>query len=87
MPIEVWYIVPLIAVIIVTYCLPADENTVLCLESKYAVGKYATELLVNAICGKAVLHTNIGLASLIGAGFDQRIVNKMVNQIIKKYTS
>ena len=63
--------------------LPADENTVLCLESKYAVGKYATELLVNAICGKAVLHTNIRLASLIGAGFDQRIVNRLVNQIIK----
>lgn len=64
--------------------IPADENAEVCLESKYALGKYATELFVNSICGKSVLHTNIRLASLIGKGFDQRIVNRLINQLIKQ---
>ncbi len=56
---------------------PADENSVLNLESKYAVGKYASELLLNKIC-QSTCHTNIRMASLIGAEFHQRIVNKFV---------
>lgn len=59
----------------------ADENTPLNLESKYAIGKYASELLVNKIC-KNIPHTNLRLASLIGIGFDQRITNKLVKQVI-----
>lgn len=60
---------------------PATEDTELNLESSYAVGKYATELLTNTIC-KDIPHTNIRLASLIGPGFDQRIVNKFVKKAI-----
>lgn len=60
---------------------PADEQSDLDLESMYAVGKYTTELYLNAICSAP--HTNIRLASLIGAGFEQRITNKFVNKAIK----
>ena len=56
---------------------PAREDTPVCLESKYAVAKYASEQLLEAYCGDKP-HTNIRLASLIGPGFDQRVVNKMV---------
>ena len=55
----------------------ATEDTALNLESTYAVGKYATELLTNSIC-RGIPHTNIRLASLIGVNFDQRLINKMV---------
>ncbi len=55
----------------------ADESTTLNLESKYAVGKYATELLLNTICHD-INHANIRMASLIGKDFEQRIVNKFV---------
>lgn len=56
---------------------PADENSGINLESKYAVGKYASELMLNTIC-QNTRHTNIRMASLIGTHFDQRIVNKFV---------
>lgn len=56
---------------------PATEDDRLCLESRYAVGKYATELLLDARCQRNK-RTSIRLASLIGPGFDQRVVNKMV---------
>ena len=60
---------------------PADEQTPAVLESKYAVGKYWSELFVNTVC-KGMRHTNLRMASLIGAGFDQRITNKFAKQII-----
>ncbi len=56
---------------------PAAEDTPLNLEGKYAVGKYAAELLTNTLCA-AIPHTNLRLASLIGAGFDQRVPNKLI---------
>lgn len=59
----------------------ATEETPLDLETKYAVGKYATELLTNSIC-KNIRHTNIRLASLIGPEFEQRLVNKFVKQAL-----
>ncbi len=61
---------------------PADEQEPLNLESSYAVGKYAAELLVNAIC-RDVRHTNLRMASLIGPGFDQRVVNKLVRSALQ----
>ena len=61
----------------------ANECTMLNLESKYAVGKYAVELMTNCIC-KGIRHTNIRLASLIGPGFEQRLVNKFVKQSIEE---
>lgn len=60
----------------------ATEKTSLDLETKYAVGKYATELLTNSICGK-IRHTNLRMASLIGVEFEQRIVNKFVRQALE----
>lgn len=60
----------------------ATEATQLNLETKYAVGKYAIELFINSIC-KNIFHTNLRMASLIGVGFDQRITNKLVDQIVK----
>lgn len=64
---------------------PASEDSELCLESEYAVGKFASELLTNNIC-RNIRHTNIRLASLIGPDFDQRVVNKMVVSAIKTNT-
>lgn len=61
--------------------VPATEETSLNLETKYAVGKYATELLVNKIC-RDIPHTNLRMASLIGEGFEQRITNKLVAKAI-----
>lgn len=61
---------------------PAREDTPVCLESKYAVAKYASEQLLEAYCADKP-HTNIRLASLIGPGFDQRVVNKMVGRAME----
>lgn len=60
---------------------PAVEETPVDLDSKYAVGKYASELLTNTLCS-AIPHTNLRLASLIGPGFNQRITNKFVDQVL-----
>jgi len=61
--------------------MEARESSELCLQSKYAIGKYATELLTNCICYN-IPHTNIRMGSLIGAGFNQRLVNKFVEKVI-----
>ena len=63
-----------------TICVTEDEP--LCLESTYAVAKYATELLLGSSCN-ALAHTSVRLASLIGPGFDQRVVNKMVLRAVQ----
>ncbi len=63
---------------------PATEATPVCPESMYAVGKYAMELLLESICRDSVTaFTNIRMASLIGPGFDQRIVNRFVRQALE----
>lgn len=61
---------------------PADEATRLSLETPYAVGKYSTEILCNEIF-KEIPHTNIRLASLLGIGYEQRIVNRMIVRALK----
>ncbi len=62
----------------------ATEETPVCLESPYAVGKYAVELMLESICkGRGTAYTNLRLASLIGPGFDQRIVNRFVKQALE----
>lgn len=59
----------------------ATEKTPLCLESLYAVGKYSTELMLESACqGTEITYTNIRMGSLIGPGFDQRIMNRFVKQ-------
>lgn len=59
----------------------ADEDSPLSLESSYAVGKYATELMLNTVC-KGIPHTNLRLSSLIGPDFNQRITNKLIDSVI-----
>lgn len=59
----------------------ATEDSELDLQSNYAVGKYAVELMLDGICRK-IPHTNLRMASLIGAGFDQRITNKLVDRVL-----
>ena len=62
---------------------PATEETPVCLENSYAVGKYATELMLESTCKRAgIPYTNLRMASLIGPGFDQRIVNRLVKQAV-----
>lgn len=60
---------------------PADENSAIILETKYAVGKYWSELFVNSM-SRNIRHTNLRMASLIGPGFDQRITNKFAKKVI-----
>lgn len=63
---------------------PATEETPVCLESPYAVGKYMTELMLESVCkGAGIMYTNLRMASLIGPGFDQRIVNRLVKQALE----
>lgn len=63
----------------------ATEETPVCLESPYAVGKYSTELMLDSVCQETdILYTNLRMASLIGPGFDQRIVNRFVKQALQK---
>ena len=62
---------------------PASEETPVSLESSYAIGKYATELMLSGIC-KASNTTNIRLASLIGPEFNQRLINKMAESANKE---
>ncbi len=62
----------------------ATEETPLCLDSPYAVGKYAVELMLESICkGSETSYTSLRMASLIGPGFDQRIVNRFVKQALE----
>ena len=62
----------------------ATEETPVCLESPYAVGKYAVELMLESICwGSDTKYTSLRMASLIGPGFDQRIVNRFVKQALE----
>lgn len=58
---------------------PAKETDPVVLTSTYATAKYCVELSVAQICKeKCVPYTNIRMASLIGPGFNQRFVNRMV---------
>lgn len=59
----------------------AKESDPVNLDSVYAVGKYASELLTKTIC-KNIFYTNVRLASLVGIGFNQRITNKLINQVV-----
>ncbi len=63
----------------------ATEETPVCLESPYAVGKYAVELMLESICkGTGTKYTSLRMASLIGPGFEQRIVNRFARQMLNQ---
>lgn len=62
----------------------ATEMTPICLETPYAVGKYATELILESSCKETgIPYTNIRMASLIGPEFDQRIVNRLITNALQ----
>jgi len=61
---------------------PATEEEVPVLQSKYAVGKFATELFLKML-QPVVPYTNIRLASLISKDFDQRLTNRMADIALK----
>ena len=54
----------------------AKETDALCLETPYAVGKYSSEVFCNQLFSDTP-HTSVRMASLLGVGFDQRILNRM----------
>lgn len=63
---------------------PARETDPVFLDSVYAAQKYAVELMMEAVfCGTGIPYTSIRLASLIGPGFDVRIVNRLVKQALE----
>lgn len=63
--------------------LPAKEDDPILLTNIYASTKYCVELYVDRICNdKDVYFTNLRLSSLVGIGFDQRFVNKMVKSAL-----
>ncbi len=60
---------------------PADEDTQKDLSAVYDVAKYCMEMLVDArLSEHKVIH--LRLASLIGPGFDQRIINRFILKVI-----
>lgn len=63
---------------------PANETSALSLDSAYAVGKYAVELAFRKL--GEVPATSVRVGSLIGPGFDQRVVNKMVESALDSGT-
>ena len=60
----------------------AHESSPLSLNSSYAVGKYATELMIDNMVGDDIPKTNIRLSSLIGPDFDQRITNQFIAKVL-----
>lgn len=61
--------------------LPAMEEDALSLETGYAVGKYCSEAFGEQIFS-GLHYTSVRLASLLGTGYDQRIINRMVDQAL-----
>lgn len=62
---------------------PADEDSQLLLDDNYSIGKYSVELFISKICEqKKIKYTNLRMASLIGPHFDQRIVNKLIDNVL-----
>ena len=63
----------------------ATETTPVCPESPYAVGKYAVELMLESVCRESgTAYTSLRMASLIGPGFDQRIVNRLAMKLLRR---
>lgn len=60
----------------------ATEQSPIVLKTPYAIGKYMTEKLLDSVCVD-INHTNVRMASLIGPGFNQRIVNRFVKNALE----
>lgn len=62
---------------------PAKETDPVVLTSTYAVAKYCVELTVQKLCSeRRIPYANVRMASLVGPGFDQRFVNKMIKSAV-----
>jgi len=59
---------------------PADENSAICLNDAYAVGKYMIEKMMDIYC-KDIICVHLRLASLIGVGMEQRFINRFIRNI------
>lgn len=59
----------------------ATEESPMRLDDVYSVGKYAVERMMEWNCANQY-HTNLRIASLIGAGFNQRIINRFVQDAL-----
>ncbi len=64
-----------------TRTVAATEDMLPKPEGPYAIAKLASEEALGEECG-AVPHTSVRMASLIGPGFDQRVVNRLVRQAL-----
>ncbi len=64
---------------------PASEKDVICIDSPYKAGKYCTEKYVENVFMNDNF-TNIRLGSLIGAGYDQRIINRLTESAILNHS-
>lgn len=62
-----------------------NEKDDLSLDSKYALGKYSSELLLGSLCQiNNIPYTNLRLASLIGRTFNQRLFNQIFIKLLKR---
>lgn len=61
---------------------PADENSAICLNDAYAVGKYMIEKMMDVYC-KDIMCVHLRLASLIGVGMEQRFINRFIRNICR----
>ena len=65
--------------------VPADENTQVSPENRYAVSKYMSEQLLEVLCSeKNISYTHLRMASLIGLEFHVRIINRFVKNALEK---
>lgn len=58
---------------------PADEESPVECDTTYSTAKYALERAADAVFGEGI-NVNARLSSLVGAGYDIRIVNRFINQ-------
>lgn len=64
--------------------LTTDENTAVDPINEYGFAKYASELLLECVAKQTKLeYVNIRLSSLLGVGYDIRLVNKFVKTAIE----
>lgn len=61
----------------------AKETDEVTLESVYAKGKYESEVLTETLFGTGY-YSNVRLASLIGIGYEQRIINRIAKKAISE---
>lgn len=65
--------------------VPAKENSKIVPENLYAMAKYANELIISEKCKvNDILFSHIRLGSLVGVGFEKRLINRMIEDAFEK---